>query len=164
MTTFYKVQSSSTSLSLTSFNSLASGSSWASAVVSCLDSSSRLYQDISINVIAKTASGTIGSTNPQLSLFIAPINQDGSTYTDGVTAGPSTYTPVTSPNSPLLGVLNVGASATTESGSFSVRQALGWVALPPSFILWITNSTGLALASSGNTIYWAGVSGLVGQP
>ena len=162
MATFNNVVSAWNALSATSLNSLASAGSWYSAAVAPQDSYSRIYDDVIIDCEFETASGTIGSASPQVTVYIAPVNADG-TYVDGVGgSGPGTLTPRVASNSPLLGFVAFSAAAELDSMTFSLKAALGFI--PSSFVIWLTNSSGLALASSGNAMKWAGVQRVLSTP
>lgn len=129
-------------------NTMPNASAAASSTGAVSNSALDTFMDISV---------TLGSITPSasylggLSVFVLPLNQDGTTYGDGQFAN----TGAQSAKIPQPGYW-VG-NITFPPGVAAVQQGvLRGVLLPPEgFQIVIQNNTGVALASSGNTVkYW----------
>lgn len=124
----------------TEINSLASGSYALSSVI--IDNTSGLLTDGTISLALGSVAPSAAAAS--LAFFIQPLNQDGSTYGDGIASG--TVLPV----SGYVGSLSwpTSATAAAQTGSFKVG-----IEIPPTkFKLGVVNQLGSALAASGNTI------------
>ena len=121
-------------------NSLASGSYALSSII--IDNTSGLLTDGTISLaLGSVAPSAAGAS---LAFFIQPLNQDGTTYGDGIASG--TVLPVNG----YIGSLSwpTNATAAAQTGSFKVG-----IEIPPTkFKLGVVNQLGSALAASGNTI------------
>lgn len=125
----------------TDFNSLAAGSVVVAGTSLANGTALDLYADVSF-VITPNATAAAGSNN-YFSLYILPLNQDGTTYGDGIANG--TVAPQASY---LVGSCGVAASATPMKGT--VRG----VVLPPgTFKFALVNNTTVAMhATSAATV------------
>lgn len=140
---------------VTSLNSLASAATWKSNAISGLDSSdttnTNLYNSIVIAATIITATGTLGTT-PVVNIYYAPSIPDGNLpettgYTDGVTSGNGTWTPPATPLSILIASITIDTVNVAKSGRWIINNPA------PSGVIWIQNTSGLALASSGNSVW-----------
>jgi hypothetical protein len=125
-----------TGITLTGFNSLASGS-WVlgSAISVTLD----LYADYSFSV--KVGGTTVAGD--YIGVYILPLNEDGSTYGDGSSAG-STL--------PVAGYLvgTIGVAAGITSGNVITGTVRG-IILPTQNYKWgVANRTSVALNSTAS--------------
>lgn len=124
----------------TEINSLASGSYALSSVI--IDNTGGLLTDGTISLALGAVAPSAAAAS--LAFFIQPLNQDGTTYGDGIASG--TVIPV----SGYIGSLSwpTNATAAAQTGSFKVG-----IEIPPTkFKLGVVNNLGSALATSGNTI------------
>lgn len=124
-------------------NSVASaGSATSTAIAQGTD----LALDVLIQITLATASGTLG-TSPQVAVY-ALGSLDGTTYADSTQAT-------------LLGVIPIAVAATSYTkADISLASAFGGQ-IPPNWKLYVVNSTGLALASSGCTAEYVEVGATV---
>ena len=124
----------------TEINSLASGSYALSSVI--IDNTGGLLTDgwlsLALGSVAPSASGA------NLAFYLQQLNQDGTTYGDGVASG--TVIPV----SGYLGSITwpTSATAATQTQSMKIEREIP----PTKFKLGVVNNLGSALAASGNTI------------
>lgn len=142
---------SESALTVTHLNSLASGSTWESAAqtnTTAVSSSPNIgYEDVQILVTVKTSSSSLASS-PFCTVGLCGSIDGGTTWQDGVSGSEGTYTP--GGNATVLGTINTPSTSTAYSMLFSVRLAVG--AVPQEWVVTVTNSTGQALASSGNSV------------
>jgi len=153
--------SSPTSMTVTNLNSLASSATagWQSAVV---DNSSDLYLDALVQVVVDMAN--TAPANDQ-GLYVFAYGGLATTYTNPAsgTQGAITLLSVatTPQNLKLLGFLPYStADEVIESQPMSVAAAFGGV-LPQKWGVVVMNYSGAAIAASGNSVNWTGVSATV---
>ncbi len=124
----------------TEINSLASGSYALSSII--IDNTSGLLTDgwlsVALGSVAPSAAGA------SLAFYLQALNQDGTTYGDGVASG--TVLPV----SGYLGSIGwpTSGTAATQTQSMKIEREIP----PTKFKLGVVNNLGSALAASGNTI------------
>lgn len=124
----------------TEINSLASGSYALSSII--IDNTSGLLTDgwlsVALGSVAPSAAGA------SLAFYLQALNQDGTTYGDGVASG--TVLPV----SGYLGSIGwpTSATAATQTQSMKIEREIP----PTKFKLGVVNNLGSALAASGNTV------------
>lgn len=124
----------------TEINSLASGSYALSSII--IDNTSGLLTDgwlsVALGSVAPSAAGA------SLAFYLQALNQDGTTYGDGVASG--TVLPV----SGYLGSIGwpTSSTAATQTQSMKIEREIP----PTKFKLGVVNNLGSALAASGNTI------------
>lgn len=153
-----------TSLTLTSFNSLATSATagWQSDVI---DNSSNLYLDALVEV--ELAAVNTAPANSKAFFFFAYgiVDTAGSAYTstgDGTpsgSVGTITFPDITSLEivAPLLGRVPYPVqNKAINGGPFSVARCFGGV-LPKKWGVLAINHSGLTIAASGNAIKWIGV-------
>lgn len=111
------------------------------ASTTIIDNSSALdlYADLSISL----GSITSGAGTPYFAVYLQPLNQDGTTYGDGVASG------TTAPAATyFVGTIMCPASATAV-----ITGTLRGIVIPPgSFRFTFQNMTGATLAGSANVI------------
>ena len=106
-----------------------------------LDNSSTLdlYADLSISL----GSVTTGAGTPYLAIYLAPLNQDGTTYGDGVGSG------TTAPAATYF----VGNIMVPPSTTAVITGTLRGIVLPPGqFRFVFQNVLGVTLAASANVV------------
>ena len=124
----------------TEINSLASASYALSSII--ISNTTDLFTDGWISV-------ALGSVAPSaaaaaLTFFMQPLNQDGSTYGDGIASGTVL---------PVLGYIGSMLWPTSSTAAAQTGFLKIGIEIPPtSFKLGVVNNLGSALASSGNTI------------
>lgn len=131
-----------TNICTTELNSLASNNAIICSTVVANGTALDLFSNFSIAF----GSITSGSGSPSITISIYPLNEDGSTYGDGLfgsaAAGPPAIVNCQIPVNPAVTAVVVGTG--------SCGQA---VMLPPgSFKVVLWNNAGVALASSGNVV------------
>lgn len=122
----------------TDFNSLANGSIAIMPTGAAIDNTANLddYFDVSFSLVNGGTGITVGGSF--FSLYLLPLNQDASTYGDGLTTG--SVLPAAVPYWLANCGVNKGASSATLTGTFM------FVPLPAvKFILGIANNLGAAL-------------------
>ena len=98
-------------------------------------------QPVDVIVELDVATTNTPSGNKQLVVFLQE-SLDGTNYRSGPTSGTST---TREPNLLFLGSVPLTTASTTEIGTFSVLQALGYV--PAKFFIVVKNDLGVALTS-----------------
>lgn len=150
MSTVKSNLSTRTALTTTAANSLGSG-----AFISCgtytLASSGVVPLDLEIEV--NNTPGTVTGSNPQVAYFLR-VSLDGTNFTTGPVSGTTT---TDEPNLKPLGALPCRTNATLQRDVFSLRQALGFIPFAVEVVA--KNETGAALASSGNAVHTAEITG-----
>jgi hypothetical protein len=135
-----------TSLTVTGLGTLASATYVASAAYTA---NTTKPWDVVVEVDVATTNTPAG--NKQVVVFIQE-SLDGTNYRSGPTSG---TTATDEPNLRFLGTVPINTASTTEIGTFSVAQALGYC--PYSFKVIIKNDLGVALTSG--TAFTAEISG-----
>lgn len=145
-------------MTVTNLHSLASSATagWQSTVV---DNTSDLYMDAVVQVVLDFAN--TAPANDKAAYVLAYGGAESGTYSDPASGseGAITLTNITNTgqNLRMLGVMPyMTADAVIESSPLSVAAAFGGV-LPPYWGVVILNYSGAALAASGNTVKWRGV-------
>ena len=102
-----------------------------------------------MEVAAATTNTAAG--NKQIVVFIQE-SLDGTNYRSGPTSGTAT---TDEPNLRLLGTIPMNSTTTTQTGTFSVAQSLGYC--PFSFKVVLKNDLGVALTSG--TVFTSEIAG-----
>jgi hypothetical protein len=128
----------SASFTAANFNSLASGSA---AVSAAINNSAALdpYMDVSFSVVV---GGTTTATS-QMTLYLLPLNQDGTTYGDGNSGGGATLPNAQYMAAPALNVKSGVASGGAVTGTFR-----GIILPPGQFVLVLANQLGVTLGGA----------------
>jgi len=152
---------SEVSLTVTNLQSLASSptAGWQSDVI---DNTTTLYLDALVQVVLDFANT---SPSNDRAAYVYAYGGLATTYTNPVTGTQGTITVPTivstQYNIKLIGVIAYAtADEVVESQPMSVAAAFGGV-LPPKWGLVIMNYSGAALAASGNTVKYRGISATV---
>ena len=128
----------------TDFNSLANGSCVAARSAIANGTALDLYADISGTL---TVGGTTATTS-YLSFYVVPLNQDGSTYGDGLSYYGSGFTGSTAPAAVYLAPPAVGVTSGITSGN-AITWTLRGIVIPPGSFIWVVcNNLGVALNST----------------
>ncbi len=125
-----------TSLTCTGLSTLASGTYVASNNYNC---NTNKPVDVIIDVALATTNTPSG--NKQANVFIIE-SLDGTNYRSGPTSGTTT---TDEPDLKLIGVIFLYTATNTHEGTFSLKQALGYI--PYGFKVVIKNDLGVALTS-----------------
>lgn len=110
-------------------------------------------QPLDVIVEVDVATTNTPSGNKKVDVFIRD-SLDGTNFRSGPTSGTTT---TREPNLRFLGSVPLTTASTTEIGTFSILQALGYV--PDSFYIVIKNDLGVALTSG--TVFTAEISDTV---
>lgn len=135
-----------TSLTVTGFGTLASGTYVTSATYTA---NTNKPWDVIVEVDAATTNAPAG--NKQVLVFIQE-SLDGANFRSGPTSGTTT---TDEPNLRFIGTLPMNSASTTEIGTFSVAQALGYC--PYAFKVVLKNDLGVALTSG--SVFTAEITG-----
>lgn len=135
-----------TSLAVTGLSTLASATYVAS---SAYTANTNKPWDVIVEVDTATTNTATG--NKQVVVFIQE-SLDGTNFRSGPTSGTST---TDEPNLRLLGTVPMNSVTTTQTGTFSVAQSLGYC--PFSFKVVLKNDLGVALTSG--TVFTSEISG-----
>lgn len=147
MATISAVVGTRTSLTTSALNSLAAAT-YVSAGTIDLTATDPLDLLVEVTATPGTVSG-----NKQLVVF-AKVSLDGTNWT----TGPETGTTATDePNLKFLGTVPLNTNSTAQTNTLSVMSALGFV--PPHLEIVVKNDSGVALAASGHSVYYATVVG-----
>lgn len=98
-------------------------------------------QPVDVVIELDVATTNTPAGNKQVVVFIRE-SLDGTNFRSGPTSGTTT---TDEPNLKYLGVIPLASASTTEIGTFSLVQALGYV--PNSFFVVVKNDLGVALTS-----------------
>lgn len=153
MSTIKPLYGATVTLTVTNLHSLASGSTnaWKSA---SQDNSTNLYLDAHLIVKIVTGGSGASANDKGLTVYAYGSADQGTTYSEGLTASEATYTLPTDRGLVLVGFVPVTAISTTVvKGPMSVAAAFGGV-LPQYWGLVILNNAGFTLSSSGNAVMW----------
>lgn len=150
MATVKYLLGSRTALTTTALDSLASAT-YVSAGTITIASSSKTPLDMLVEVAVTP--GTVAS-NKQVLVFLQE-SLDGTNFTTGPTSGTTT---TDEPNLVFLGAVPCNTNATLQRAVFSLAGACGGV-LPYAVKIIVKNETGVALASTGNSVYYQTVDG-----
>jgi hypothetical protein len=139
MATIKQVVGTRTSLAFTgsSLSTLASGTYVQNTTA--YDCTTNQPLDVIVELGVATTSTPSG--NKQVVVFLQE-SLDGTNYRSGPTSGTTT---TREPNLLFLGTVPVTTASTTEIGTFSVLQALGYI--PNKFFIVVKNDLGFALTS-----------------
>lgn len=148
MATVKQIVGTRTSLTVTGLSTLASATYVAS---SAYTANTNQPLDVVIEVDVATTNTPAG--NKQLLVFVKD-SLDGTNFRSGPTSGTTT---TDEPNLRFLGTVPMNSVTTTQIGTFSILQSLGYV--PHSFKVVIKNDLGVALTSG--TVYTSEISSTV---
>lgn len=148
MATVKQIVGTRTSLTVTGLSTLASATYVAS---SAYTANTNQPLDVVIEVDVATTNTPAG--NKQLLVFVQD-SLDGTNFRSGPTSGTTT---TDEPNLRFLGTVPMNSVTTTQIGTFSILQSLGYV--PHSFKVVIKNDLGVALTSG--TAYTSEISSTV---
>lgn len=138
-------QGTRTSLTITGFGTLASGTYVASSAYNC-DTNKPV--DVAIEVEAATTNTPAG--NKQVVVFLQ-ASLDGTNFQSGPTSGSTT---TDEPDLTFIGVIPMNTATTTHRKMFSVAQSLGFI--PKQFKVVCKNDLGVSLTSGA--VYTAEIS------
>lgn len=153
MATIKEALSSVNSMTVSNLNNLASSQTagWQSDVV---DNSTDLYVDAIVQVIVDMANTAPANDK---ALYVYAYGGLETTYTNPASGTQGCITIVNPSVLKLIGVIPYGtADEVIESQPMSVAAAFGGV-MPQKWGIMIINYTGAAIASSGNSVKWTGV-------
>lgn len=139
MATVKQIVGSRTSLAFTSTSLSALASATYVQNTTAYDCTTNQPVDVIVELDVATTNTPAG--NKQVVVFVQE-SLDGTNYRSGPTSG---TTATREPNLRLLGVVPLTTASTTEIGTFSVLQALGYV--PAKFFVVVKNDLGVALTS-----------------
>jgi hypothetical protein len=155
MTTQKIAFSSSTALTIT-LNSLAN-SATAGRQATVVDNSSNLYVDALVTAIISSSASALAS--PYAVYIYVSGSEDGSNFDqDSAVMGASdaAYTIDSLTNLRQAAIINCSGSSKVYNKTFSVAQLFGGV-MPKKWTVVVVNNTGQALASSGNSMSYTGI-------
>jgi hypothetical protein len=136
MATIKQIVGARTSLTVTGLSTLASGT-----YVSSASYPANNNQPLDVIVEVDVATTNTPAGNKQLLVFVQE-SLDGTNFRSGPGSGTTT---TDEPNLRLLGTVPMNSVTTTQIGTFSVAQALGYC--PYAFKIVIKNDLGVALTS-----------------
>lgn len=144
-------------MTVTNLHSLASSATagWQSAVV---DNTSDLYEDVLVQVVLDFANTAPANDKCAYVYAYGGLETTYSNPASGTEGAITVTTIVSNPQAfKQIGIVPYNtADEVAESQPMSVASAFGGI-LPPKWGLVIMNYSGAALASSGNTVKYAGV-------
>jgi hypothetical protein len=150
MTTAKYLLGTRVALTTTALDNLASAT-YVSAGTITVASSSKTPLDMLIEVTVTP--GTVAS-NKQVLVFVKE-SLDGTNFSSGPESG---TTATDEPNLVFLGAIPCNTNATQQRGVFALAGACGGV-LPFAARVIVKNETGVALAATGNSVYYQTVDG-----
>tara|TARA_R110000868_G_C10972514_1_gene770297 strand:+ start:21036 stop:21494 length:459 start_codon:yes stop_codon:yes gene_type:complete len=139
MATIKQIVGTRTSLAFTSTSLSALASATYVQNTTAYDCTTNQPVDVIVELDVATTNTPAG--NKQLVVFLQE-SLDGTNYRSGPTSGTTT---TREPNLLFLGSMPVTTASTTEIGTFSVLQALGYI--PYKFFIVVKNDLGVALTS-----------------
>lgn len=139
MATVKQIVGTRTSLPFTSTSLSALASATYVQNTTAYDCTTNQPLDVIVEVDVATTNTPAG--NKQVVVFLQE-SLDGTNFRSGPTSGTTT---TREPNLRFLGIIPVTTASTTEIGTFSVAQALGYV--PYKFFIVIKNDLGVALTT-----------------
>lgn len=148
MATIKQVVGARTALTVTGLGTLASGTYVTSAAYTA-----NINQPLDVIVEVDVATTNTPAGNKQLAVFVKE-SLDGTNFRSGPGSGNTT---TDEPNLRFLGTIPMNRVATTQIGTFSVAQALGYC--PYAFKVILKNDLGVALTSG--TVYTSEISSTV---
>lgn len=160
MADFKLKYAASVSLTFTSLASLASSSTLvAGAESAAIDNGTNLYDDIIVGLTIKMGASA-PTASMSIEIWVVPAMDDTPTWPD-VFDGTDSAETVTSRNV-LFGAGFLAKAFTTDAtanqeyeGTFSIRDVCGFV--PDQCVIFVTQDSGQALASSGSAFKLTGV-------
>lgn len=148
MATIKQIVGSRTALTSTGFSTLASATYVATSAYDC-----GTNQPLDVVVEIECATTNTPSGNKQVVVFVKE-SLDGTNFR----SGPESSTTTTDePNLRLLGTVPMNTASTTQRGTFSISQALGYC--PDQFKIVLKNDLGVALTSGA--VYTSEISSTV---
>lgn len=148
MATVKQIVGTRTSLTVTGLSTLASGTYVASSTYTA-----NTNQPLDVIVEVDIATTNTPAGNKQAVVFVQE-SLDGTNFRSGPTSGTTT---TDEPNLRFLGTVPMNSVTTTQIGTFSVAQALGYC--PYAFKIVLKNDLGVALTSG--TVYTSEISSTV---
>ena len=148
MATVKQIVGSRTSLTVTGLSTLASGT-----YVSSSAYTANTNQPLDVIVEVDVATTNTPAGNKQLAVFVKE-SLDGTNFRSGPGSGTTT---TDEPNLRFLGTIPMNSVTTTQIGTFSVAQALGYC--PYAFKIVLKNDLGVALTSGA--VYTSEISSTV---
>jgi hypothetical protein len=136
MATIKQIVGGRTSLTVTGLSTLASGTYVSSAIYTA-----NTNQPLDVVVEVDVATTNTPAGNKQVVVFVQE-SLDGTNFRSGPGSGTTT---TDEPNLRLLGTVPMNSVTTTQIGTFSVAQVLGYC--PYAFKIVIKNDLGVALTS-----------------
>lgn len=165
---------SESGLTVTHLNSLPDGSTWQSAAQTNTNAVATGIGSEDVQLLITVTPSTSGlSSNPYCTVALCASLDGGTTFTDGASSSEGTYTPAgnaiplgtivcAASGAPAfdIGALQtspgaaIGALRPKPGGQYSLSVSIGSVlgAVPQNWVVTVTNNTGAALASSGNSV------------
>ena len=142
-------QNAFASLMTTELNALASGSAVYGATTITNGTPNDLFGEFSWT----SASSITPTGSPFVALYLYPLNGDGSTYGDGRFAAAAAGPP---PSNYYRGFCGHPAAAQTQVGYFAIPGTSNFMIPLPrgTFRPVFYNGLGVALAATGNILYW----------
>lgn len=142
-------QSTFTSLMTTELNSLASGN----AIMGSTAIDNRTNLDLTAEFSFTTGGSITPTGTPYVSLYIFPLNGDGTTYGDGRFASSAAGPPTSGYYRGFAGIVAAGQ---VQTGYFAI-PGTSIFQLPLPRALWkpvFFNFSGVSLSASGNILYY----------
>lgn len=139
-----------TAIAVTALNSLGSGSGMQSAVV---DNTTNKFDDAMLQF---ASNGTVAGNTSQIDFYVYSALGD-TAYADGASGSDATFTAANRKNSVYIGSMYLnGTTAVTCTLARTVAQCFGGV-MPAKWGLIAVNNSGAALAASGHSANYQGI-------